>query len=305
METTNPQISIIIPIYNVEDYLPRCIESILAQTFVDFELLLVDDGSTDTSKIICDEYAVKNERIKILHKKNAGVSSARNLGLENAKGNYIWFVDADDYIEKDSLYLISKIIKESDEDIYEFAFNRNGKKCSIAKKCINLKNNSDIMRFYLSSPKFHLWNKVIKKKSINSVRFIEGIAIGEDYLFLSSIFDNANTYLYSDITIYNYFDGRIGSAMTSLNNYVKKTNINQIFRYLNKNKLSFKQNNYAALPSVFINRNNFLNLLHTHTSNEICRFIKMTRFIDIIKANCTHKQKLYLIIYKIRTFISK
>ena len=91
-------VSIIVPVYNVEEYLSRCIDSILAQTFTEFELLLIDDGSTDSSGIICDEYKNKDDRIRVFHKKNGGVSSARNIGIENANGDWLAFVDSDDYV---------------------------------------------------------------------------------------------------------------------------------------------------------------------------------------------------------------
>ena len=93
------KISVIVPVYNAEKYLHRCIDSILAQTFTDFELLLIDDGSKDNSGKICDEYAAKDSRIRVFHKKNGGVSDARNWGIDRAKGDYIVFVDSDDYVE--------------------------------------------------------------------------------------------------------------------------------------------------------------------------------------------------------------
>ena len=94
----NPKISIIVPVYNVEQYLPRCIDSILNQSFADFELLLIDDGSKDKSGTICDEYAAKDSRIRLFHKENGGVSSARNVGLDNARGEWLAFIDGDDEI---------------------------------------------------------------------------------------------------------------------------------------------------------------------------------------------------------------
>ena len=96
-----PEISVIVPVYNTAQYLPRCIESILSQSFADFELLLIDDGSTDGSGAICDGYAAKDSRIRVFHKENGGVSSARNLGLDSAHGEWITFVDSDDYIDDD------------------------------------------------------------------------------------------------------------------------------------------------------------------------------------------------------------
>lgn len=98
-----PTISVIVPVYNTEQYLHRCIDSVLAQTYQDFELLLIDDGSKDSSGAICDEYAVGDSRVKVFHKENGGVSSARNVGLDHARGEWITFVDSDDYIEENFL----------------------------------------------------------------------------------------------------------------------------------------------------------------------------------------------------------
>lgn len=103
-DCTNPQISVIVPVYRVEKYLSACIDSILDQSFSDFELLLIDDGSPDNSGALCDAYAEKDARIRSIHKENGGVSSARNLGLEYAQGEYIVFVDSDDYLSKDHLH---------------------------------------------------------------------------------------------------------------------------------------------------------------------------------------------------------
>lgn len=101
-----PKISVIVPVYNVEQYLPRCIESILAQTYNDFELLLINDGSSDNSGNICDEYAKNNSRVRVFHKENGGVSSARNMGLDNAQGEYVVFVDSDDFIRNKYLEIL-------------------------------------------------------------------------------------------------------------------------------------------------------------------------------------------------------
>ena len=109
-------ISIIVPVYNIEEYLPRCVESILKQTYSNLELILVDDGSTDTSGSICDEYAKKDQRIRVIHKKNGGSSSARNEGIKIALGEYLGFVDSDDYID-DQGNLMQEICKMPDDII--------------------------------------------------------------------------------------------------------------------------------------------------------------------------------------------
>ena len=94
-----PELSVIVPVYNAEKYLHKCVDSILSQTYRDFELLLVDDGSPDQCGRICDAYATQDPRVKVIHKPNGGVSEARNVGLDQAKGNYISFIDPDDWVE--------------------------------------------------------------------------------------------------------------------------------------------------------------------------------------------------------------
>ncbi len=101
-------ISVIVPVYNVEKYLDKCLKSILLQDFSDFELILVDDGSTDNSGKICDDFALKDSRIKVVHKENAGPSVARNVGTSVSKGEYITFIDSDDYVDRDYLSILYK-----------------------------------------------------------------------------------------------------------------------------------------------------------------------------------------------------
>ena len=110
MRNKTPSISVIVPIYNSDKYLQRCIDSILSQDFEDFELLLIDDGSTDNSGDICDKYAEKDMRVRVFHKKNGGVSSARNLGIENAKGEWVVFIDSDDWVD---ITMLEKLYKNA------------------------------------------------------------------------------------------------------------------------------------------------------------------------------------------------
>lgn len=125
---SSPKISIIIPVYNVENYLQQCVDSVLAQTYQDFEVILVDDGSLDNCPRICDEYAQKDSRVHVIHQKNSGVSAARNIGIEHAKGEWITFVDSDDWICSD--YLEKFKVDEDDSDLIiqglEYYDHRNG-----------------------------------------------------------------------------------------------------------------------------------------------------------------------------------
>ena len=114
--------SVIVPVYRVEKYLPACIESVLNQTFGDFELILVDDGSVDRCPVICDDYKEKDERIKVIHKTNGGLASARRAGIRIAEGEYVFNLDSDDLIENDTLECAYNIIKETNCEIVSFSY---------------------------------------------------------------------------------------------------------------------------------------------------------------------------------------
>ena len=186
-----PQISIIVPIYNVDQYLSRCLDSILVQTFRDFELLLIDDGSLDKSGEICDEYAIKDSRVKVFHVENNGVSSARNVGLENANGRWIAFIDGDDWIGCEYLNQLYIEVMECHADmilqspIYVYNNSTNSRK--IERKIYSLSEGirTFILDGFLCFTEPH--SKLFRTKKIqnHNIRFKEGIKIGEDIIFIS------------------------------------------------------------------------------------------------------------------------
>ena len=176
------KISIIVPIYNVEKYLNRCIESILNQTFKDFELILVNDGSTDNSLEICKHYKDIDDRICIIDKKNGGLSSARNAGLDIAKGEYIGFVDSDDYIHPQMYELLYDTIIKNNSDLaicdYKKVFENESEINQIYsynESCINTFSNIECLnRLYDKNNKIDFiiaWNKLYKKDLFNTVDF--------------------------------------------------------------------------------------------------------------------------------------
>lgn len=213
----NPIISIIVPVYNAEFYLSRCINSILSQTFTDFELLLIDDGSTDQSSEICDKYAVKDARIRVFHKKNGGVSSTRNVGLDEAKGEWIMFVDADDYLLKKSLELL---LKESNADLIVGGFSRihlsSGKVYSFVPdhRIIRIGTSivfpEDWVGTYLSTP----WCKLFKKEIIKNkkIRFRQDLFYGEDtdFVFRYTIEIGSIQFISEQVYCYCYAGERFG-----------------------------------------------------------------------------------------------
>ena len=176
---TQPLISVIVPIYNVEKYLPKCIESIINQTYTNLEIILVDDGSPDNCGLICDEYAQKDNRIKVVHKTNGGVSSARNTGLDIANGEWIAFVDSDDFI--DNNYCQEFIIHQEQADII----------MSDSEQYSGLHLINDIKENYYSYQTLQQpVRKIYKSEIISNIRFDENLNCGEDIIFNLALLQN-------------------------------------------------------------------------------------------------------------------
>ena len=185
-----PKISVIVPVYNAEKYLHRCIASILAQTITDFELLPIDDGSTDSPGAICDRYAVQDSRVRVFHKENGGVSSARNIGLDNARGEWGAFVDSDDIFTNNALNIFEKHI-DAELIITSHVVNVDGKfsECTISdrKKYILDKEIDDFICRNLNTNVIKtIWAKFFNNDIIGDLRFDKNISCGEDFLFMLS-----------------------------------------------------------------------------------------------------------------------
>lgn len=176
----NPKISVIVPVYNVEKYLRRCVDSILAQTFTDFELLLIDDGSTDKSGEICDEYGRIDGRVRVFHQENGGVSKARNVGLDYAKGEWVTFCDSDDWLEADAFECYAKCVLLRNIDYFCCGYYLNGKPTLLVGD-----GEMPVTRCLEYNECDKLWNGVYKKDTIvrNHIRFNEKITLAEDRLF--------------------------------------------------------------------------------------------------------------------------
>ena len=222
------KISIIVPIYNTEQYLPRCIDSILSQSLTDFELLLIDDGSIDGGGAICDAYAEKDNRVRVFHKENGGVSSARNLGLNEAKGKWVCFVDSDDELMPNALQVMVGRAYDGVDLVmagYE-VYNDVGEKTYSIEKCISnlIPNESAVKEMY--APTDYRYQGYISSKlfrlsliCLNSIRFAENIFFNEDRLFVTQfICISGRDVSYTTIPVYRYFE-RPESAMMSLRKF--------------------------------------------------------------------------------------
>lgn len=228
------KVSIIVPVYNAEMFLKRCIESLLNQEdYVEYEIILVDDGSTDNSGEICEEYAKKFNKITVIHKKNEGVSKARNLGINNAKGDYITFVDSDDFVNKDMLKNFYNTVKISKSDMIFFGHNNininTNKVISYkAKKIINTKLDSFLRKDFIYYYKNFLlqgpFNKFYKKEIIDSfsIRFDESLRICEDAMFVIDFLKKSVSISSIEGCYYNYMQNGTENTL------IRQFNVNEV-----------------------------------------------------------------------------
>ncbi len=206
-------ISVIIPVYNVEEYLSECIDSVLNQTYENYEIILVNDGSTDSSGEICDEYVEKDERITVIHQKNGGPSITRNTGLENANGKYIYFLDSDDYIENNSLELLVNTAESNNADLVFFdahSFADDGseiKQGYVIKGNYESKSGYDILTELHNNKDYHCSVVLLFIKcsllNDNKIRFLESAYCSEDMLFTYKVFCSSQRTAQCKNTLYH------------------------------------------------------------------------------------------------------
>ena len=208
----NETISVVVPIYNASKFLKKCLTSIVEQTYDDLEIILVNDGSTDNSLEICEEYAKKDKRVKIINKENGGVSSARNQGIEIATGKYIIFIDADDYIEKNMFEVLTTDLFKYNVDMSMCGYKKVNIKGKVLFKSSALEDkyfDEQAFKHYLFMPNYYreiLCNKLFKLDLIkkNNIRFREDIHINENIIFILDFAYFARKYVYDNELLYNY-----------------------------------------------------------------------------------------------------
>jgi len=206
------KVSVIIPVYNVEQYLCRCVDSVLNQTYKNIEVILVDDGSPDGSPAICDEYALKDERIRVIHKKNGGLSSARNAGLEGQlTGDFVTFVDSDDWIAPDTYEYCFSIIKQFGADAVQFGYTTTKEysfEDNTFKEKLEIYSDKEILKYYLldsyKTGSYSVCRCLFSKTAIGDVRFREG-KINEDIDFKFRVLSKTTKLVVTNLVKYFYF----------------------------------------------------------------------------------------------------
>ena len=218
------KLSIIVPVYNADDYLDRCLISILEQSFSSYEVILVDDGSTDASPLICDRYSDTDPRFRTIHKKNGGVSSARNAGLDLAKGEYVMFVDSDDALLPDALEVLFENLSGEDIAVGGYTVYIEG---TPGNEVLPRRNHSfrgeDMNQFYTENIRRNCemldapWSKVFRRKTIGNLRFCEDLSYAEDKLFVFTFLTRCSSAYACAYPLYAYHvrAGSLGSDVRS------------------------------------------------------------------------------------------
>ena len=213
-------ISVIVPVFNVEKYLERCIESITNQTYKNLEIILVDDGSTDRSSRICDHYVGRDERIQVVHTHNHGLSAARNLGMSMAKGTYFAFVDSDDWLQEDCYEVLLSLLRESGTDIAAGSANviEDEKKTRVQfqyfKEKTILSHEDALYKVLIDQIGSQVWFKLYRREVWNGIIFPEGYTY-EDIAVMHLVFGNAeNGISFTEQPIYNYRHNSDGISLS-------------------------------------------------------------------------------------------
>lgn len=308
-----PLISIIVPVYNIEKYLERCIESILKQNYLNLELILVDDGSTDNSGIICDRYMARDKRVRTFHKNNGGSSSARNMGLEMAKGEYVGFVDSDDYVEPDmyekmvdaALKYNGRIIQIARDEIDEQG-NRLPDICKMPEKMITYSSEEFLKELLLHKGDCSFCTKILKRDLFFKENFPEGV-LNEDFHLLVKILNKGENIVSLPYCKYHVFY-RIGSNTRKTD----KEDFSRVYKDCVDNAdmvETLMAQRYPSLIKVAVRFGLFQRLeylLHIPISQmnqenmdyrKICAYIRKNFFKTWINPYLTMKNKLYLTLF--------
>ena len=260
LENNSIAVSFIVPIYNAEQYLIQCVDSILSQSYSNFEVLLIDDGSTDNSGNICDEYAEKDNRVRVFHKANGGVSSARNIGLDNSKGEWISFVDADDWLNSDYLITLFEDTEIADMTFWGMTFHYpkgSQKEVKPLEQYGSGKDNVGMVLAYLKKNEQKIeylgytWNKLFKASIIKEfhIRFIERLNIREDEVFTLTYASHIDSIRVKSSLSYHYrvLNTGLTSKLKTIEEYLL------LIEKLEKVLLSYK-----GLPLYYLEENSIL-----------------------------------------------
>ena len=320
-------LSIIIPVYNCEKYIKRCIHSIIEQDIDFMEIIIINDGSTDNTRTICEEFVQKYNNIKSINQENKGVSHSRNIGIQNASGKYVMFIDADDYLVGHSLNNTKELLT-GDVDVLRYSYILNDEKMIFTEKIFDLSRNRQkfLNEFFSKTNQNMSWGQVIKRELLNDIKFTKNIFYGEDLLFNSKLYNKCKNIKYTETVLYNYRQNHDSVSRDYKNSKVKSKVENLIYvfneimsQYEDKDLIRIIENKFLGeiIPQIMmltfdkevnkqevlkqfeeiLNNNIFKNIFKNIDGNQLtmCRYKGAYKFM---KYRQTKKLYTYAKIYK-------
>lgn len=292
-----PVISIIVPIYNVENYLCKCVDSLINQSYKNLEIILVDDESPDNCGQICDDYKIKDDRIVVIHQKNKGVSGARNAGLEVATGNYIGFVDSDDWIGKEMYEVMLNLLLNYDLDIVECGINETGFETEYNNPELNIvfENPIEALQRIIKNSNFSVWRRLYKKDIIKDARFLLNQNSAEDLYFVVENIPKIKKMGYFGFPFYNYRPNPT-SITKSPYNFKRFDDIMSAILYLQKELMPLIFNN--SDPNQGVKHQELFTVVQNFILNELLCHYKMLNYYPNIDPKYVHRKRLKKLIGK-------
>lgn len=296
METKNPKISIIVPVYNVENYLNYCVDSLLRQTYKDFEILLIDDGSKDNSGKLCDEFKEKDQRISVYHKQNGGLSDARNFGIEHSKGDFFLFIDSDDALHPDFCKVLIELQSKYNADIVSTGIIRfdNFEKIKEFDNSVYTSNEkiireTDILKKYFVPDQNYyiehgLCMKLYKKELFKELRFSVG-RLHEDLYITHKLLNLTHCFVFTDLPYYYYFQKNMNSICK---NYKPKNFTDEI------DAISLMISEYQNNSEIFPYLKRFVAEHYMYLINRYYSYLSKNKELKIKKNELISWEKNYL-----------
>lgn len=299
-----PLISIIIPVYNNAKYLKECLDSVLSQTYTKLQVIAIDDGSTDKSGMILDQYALNDSRIEVFHNQNQGVSATRNFGLKQATGDFITFVDSDDLLEVDMYENLMDQFFKNDVEIVHCGY----KRIRLDGTSILVQGTNRIYEFSQTEGMLHfikgdmftgaLWNKIYKSSILKNIYFDEPIKINEDVLFNFYAFQKAKKTIFVDKTFYHYYE-RENASTKRIQNLKKASDCRVVAETIYNASIGEDYEVVARSKYIMSVMNQYRAMLYDSIKKTKSERKKLKRLINELLRQDTNIGKKYIINYRV------
>lgn len=305
----NKLVSVIIPVYNVEKYLEQCLDSVINQTYQNLQIILVDDGSTDGCPQICEQYAAKDPRVEVIHRKNGGLTAARNTGLTAVKGEYIGFVDSDDWIHPEMYRHLVEILEKTDADISTVEVEKTTGEISTVQEPVEVKvlSQQEFAKvfFKIGSQKivYYVWNRLYKKELLEPEHFEEKFSIGEDVVASYKAWTKAEKIAVSNQLMY-YYRQKTGMTSTFNSKYFQLLDVwNSVAQLTVDRKTGYdeyvkinQERIYFTLLMELALSGEYRNSLYQNRVDELLICLKKVKN-DLLKADISKSRKMMIVLF--------